>query len=136
MLIKSLLPANKTQVTPISTTSRGDENVRFDMSRRPDDRPPHIRVAEVFSGSGRLSEALRRHGINTAEFDLKMSVAHDMSNYKKVTQLLLEWQNTQVQYLHFAPPCNSFSQARWPKIRCSGFQLALPKLQTLNPETL
>ena len=77
-----------------------------------------VEAAEVFAGSGRLSAAIRSKGIGCKEYDLKKNPKHDFSNQKKMQNILLELEN--FKYVHFAPPCNSFSQARWPKIRCPG----------------
>ena len=76
------------------------------------------RVAEIFSGSGNLSAALREVGLPTVEYDLNISSEHDIYNPRKMEKIrdtILGAPN--IQYVHLAPPCNTFSQARWPKIR-------------------
>ena len=75
-------------------------------------------VAEIFSGSGNLSAALREVGLLTLEYDLNISKEHDMHNPRKMEKIrdtILGAPN--IQYIHLAPPCNTFSMARWPKIR-------------------
>ncbi|OLP20527.1 hypothetical protein AK812_SmicGene48999, partial [Symbiodinium microadriaticum] len=44
-------------------------------------------VAEIFSGSGNLSAALREVGLLTLEYDLNISKEHDMHNPRKMEKI-------------------------------------------------
>ena len=79
-------------------------------------------AAEFFSGSGGLSKALEKVGIRCQEYDLKLNVSHDMSDMARARELLAECVRREVRYVHFAPPCNSFSMARFPKLRLESFK--------------
>jgi hypothetical protein len=72
---------------------------------------------EFFSGSGNLSRALRRRGFGTREIDLKHSVEHDLSSSECSFKLMEEVVSDEADYASFAPPCNTYSNARFPKIR-------------------
>jgi hypothetical protein len=73
------------------------------------------KVMEVFAGSGNLSRSFARHGMQVRKVDLSMGEEFDMSDMGKVEDII----NSAIdcKYVHFAPPCNSFSIARYPKIR-------------------
>ena len=86
-----------------------------------------LRAAEFFAGSCNLTRALRDVGVACESYDLKLSRAHDFFNTDKVQLMLSEVLNHGITYAHFAPPCNSFSMARFPKLRPGNrfkFQLA------------
>ena len=72
---------------------------------------------EVFSGSGNLSAALSKKGFATLEYDLLKDAQHDMTNPKFVNYLKQLPKKVNLKYCHLAPPCNTYSQARYPKIR-------------------
>jgi hypothetical protein len=72
---------------------------------------------EFFSGSGNLSRALRRCGFETREIDLKHSVEHDLASSECSAKLTEEVVSDEADYASFAPPCNTYSNARFPKIR-------------------
>jgi hypothetical protein len=55
---------------------------------------------EIFSGSGTLSKALRLHGM-----------------LKTADAILRQAMEDQTDYVHLSPPCNTYSNARYPKIR-------------------
>ena len=76
-----------------------------------------VGIFEIFAGSGNLSAAFRRHGLMTHEFDLKLSARHDMSKPTSVNNFLQLVQQHNAAYVHMAPPCNTFSRARYPVIR-------------------
>ena len=87
------------------------------MNPMPEPRGGKVCAAEFFAGSARLSSALRAVGVPCASFDLKISTQHDFSNSRKVSSMLQKVRDDNISYAHFAPPCNSFSIARWPKLR-------------------
>ncbi|CAE7383616.1 unnamed protein product, partial [Symbiodinium sp. CCMP2456] len=87
------------------------------------------RVAEIFSGSGNLSKALCDVDLPAIEYDLIKSPEHDMYNtlkMEKIRDTVMGAPN--IQYIHLAPPCNTFSQARWPKIRSKQYPAGLPNV--------
>ena len=76
-----------------------------------------IDVLEVFSGSGNLSHAIRKQHLTTEEVDLEQCSTHDMSSKDFVMSLKQKAVSQKVQYCHLAPPCNTYSQARYPRVR-------------------
>ena len=94
--------------------------------------PRGIHVAEFFAGSGNLGAALARQGFTVAAFDLKISTSHDFTNCDKVQRMVDGALQKDTKYAHFAPPCNSFSIARWPKLRLVEGSYQYVKGQTLR----
>lgn len=74
-------------------------------------------VLEVFSGSGNLSRAIRKQHLTTEEVDLEQCSTHDMSSKAFVLSLKQKAVRQNVKYCHLAPPCNTYSQARYPRVR-------------------
>jgi hypothetical protein len=72
---------------------------------------------EIFSGSGTLSKALRLHGMSAKQYDLLDDDSYDMSQLKTVDAILRQAMEDQTDYVHLSPPCNTYSNARYPKIR-------------------
>ena len=88
----------------------------------PRDNP--LKMAEVFSGCGALADAMSHRGFPTWTVDFKTGgAAHDLSNADTAMSLAKDLGH--YQYIHFAPPCNTFSMARYPKLR-----IGLPKSAT------
>ena len=80
----------------------------------PRDNP--LKMAEVFAGCGALSHAMGHRGFPTWTVDFKIGgEAHDFSNGDTAMKLAKDL--GEFQYIHFAPPCNTFSMARYPKLR-------------------
>ena len=74
----------------------------------------HFLVLEVFAGSMHLSEALRDVGCSAIPIDIKIGgAAHDLSKAATVVAV----KQLCPQYAHLAPCCNTYSSARWPKLR-------------------
>jgi hypothetical protein len=85
------------------------------QAMRVDDKP---RSLEIFSGSGRLSAALSGQGWATDQVELSWGGAeHDMSQEPVVQKLLHGIREQRWRYVHLAPPCNTYSAARYPKLR-------------------
>ena len=80
----------------------------------------NIVVAEVFCGEGVLADACRSIGMTALQFDLLQSPLHDMSKSANVAAMKSDLLNNGVGYCHFAPPCNTYSAARFPKLRLLG----------------
>ena len=73
------------------------------------------RVMEVFAGTGQLSKAMGKQGCVTEMVDLLHGAECDMST-PAVVEHHVQSSDT-LKYAHFAPPCDTYSVARWPKIR-------------------
>lgn len=75
-----------------------------------------LKMAEVFAGCGALSEAMSARGFPTWSIDYAIGGEnHDFSSTP--TALALANDLRKYHYTHFAPPCNTFSMARYPKLR-------------------
>ena len=72
---------------------------------------------EVFSGGATLSRAVMNHGMRVMSWDLRNGSQFDMSQDEAVQDLTHRAVMSGAQYVHFAPPCNTYSPARWPRIR-------------------
>lgn len=72
---------------------------------------------EIFAGQGVLSSELGKVGFMANVVDLKDDPMDDMSQATTISALHSEAIVCNVRYAHFAPPCNTFSPARWPRIR-------------------
>ena len=80
---------------------------------------------EVFAGSGHLSEALRRVGCSVARIDIRIGgAAHDLSKGATVAAV----KALRPQYVHLAPCCNTYSAARYPKLRTKLYPEGKPDL--------
>jgi hypothetical protein len=75
------------------------------------------RCLEVFAGSGNLSKALVDCGLESDTVDIEYSDGHDMSQTSTVDHLCDANDSADYKYAHLAPPCNTYSVARFPKIR-------------------
>ena len=76
------------------------------------------RGVEVFCGSGRLATALARRGVLMDKYDLALGGAqHDLTSNEVVDDLTSKATSSEWDYGHFAPPCNTYSVARYPRIR-------------------
>jgi len=80
---------------------------------------------EVFAGSQNLTKALNSAGIPCLPFDIQLGGdLHDLAKEATVQRLAAD----PVQYAHYAPPCNPYSIARWPKVRSRAWPQGLPDL--------
>lgn len=76
------------------------------------------RGAEVFCGSARLSSALQSFGFVMDKYDLRLGGAeHDLTSDAVVAFFISKAQQRDWDYVHAAPPCNTYSIARFPRIR-------------------
>ena len=86
-----------------------------------------LRTAEVFSGSGKLSKALERQGVHESlQIDLRFNPEHDMSSVVASQNLTQEMFDSGRGYVHVAVPCNTYSPARWPKLRSTTYPDGVP----------
>lgn len=86
---------------------------------------------EVFAGSCHLSQAFAAAGHATFAFDIKLDATHDLHSDQGIKLLMSKVQELEKKfgvrpYLHWAPPCSTYSQARFPKIRSSSKPNGLP----------
>jgi hypothetical protein len=79
-----------------------------------------VSTMEIFSGSANLSKALEKEGFHAGKVDILEKSADDLSDAGLVPLLVDEAVCTNTKYAHLAPPCSSFSSARWPKLRTRG----------------
>ena len=87
---------------------------------------------EVFAGSCHLSDAFSKLGYQTFPIDVKISTQHDLklgSHFVMDVISKLEAKTGLKPYIHFAPPCSTYSQARYPRIRSSACPGGLPASQ-------
>lgn len=82
------------------------------------DTEMNLICGECFAGSMNLTSALCEAGLPTAAFDIRIGgETHDFSKRKNVEKMKEELYG--LEYVHMAPPCNTYSTARWPKLRRS-----------------
>ena len=87
---------------------------------------------EVFSGSQTLSTVFVTAGHPTRTFDIKDNDDEDMHDAQAVDRLLTIVKDMTKKaggrppYVHLAPPCCTYSNARYPKIRSSQHPSGLP----------
>ena len=88
-------------------------------------------MLEIFSGEGNLSRAFAALGALTWTFDFKNNPADDILDCLAQERICFEARRLkQIMggkvYMHFAPPCSTFSQARLPWIRSRAQPHGLP----------
>lgn len=94
---------------------------------------------EVFAGSCHLSQAFCRAGHETWSMDIRLAADHDFSSESGPAQLLLKAKEFRAKhhmhpYIHFAPPCSTYSRARRPAIRSSTHPNGVPAKQLTKHE--
>ena len=94
-----------------------DEGMAAPMPTNNSKSKPAVVVAEVFCGKGVLSRACQSYGLQIQKYDLHLNAAHDMSSIRFAQNMAQNMLLANVVYSHFAPPCNTFSGARYPKLR-------------------
>jgi hypothetical protein len=83
----------------------------------PSDGKAAPKFLEVFSGGGTLTKAFTSMTFDCVAVDIVSNPADDLSSGSCVARLLALAVSRTFQYVHFAPPCNTFSAARFPKLR-------------------
>ncbi|CAK9095039.1 unnamed protein product [Durusdinium trenchii] len=72
-----------------------------------------LKMAEIFSGSGVLAKEMEGLGFSVRLVDYQTGgEAHDISQETIALKIASELVEEKTHYVHFAPPCNTFSQAR------------------------
>lgn len=80
--------------------------------------PPSVNAIEICSGQGNLTRALNDWGFNAVGVDMCLDINHDLLNESFLVSIKNRIASGSVCYVHIAPPCNTYSIARHPKIRC------------------
>jgi len=84
-------------------------------------KPVDYRALEVFAGSKNLSSDLAKHGIATDTIELKDgSAANNFALPGTAASVINKIRAGVYSYVHLAPPCNTFSRARFPAVRPHG----------------
>lgn len=78
-----------------------------------------LKALEVFSGQGSLSQALVQQGVPVEQVELLHGPENDMSNPNVLHRLVVRARRCEWNYVHLAPPCNTYSVARYPRLRWS-----------------
>ena len=91
--------------------------VHTDHPKMPQSLPPSPPTAiELFSGSKHLTSALHMCGINAVGFDIIDDTEFDILNPAFYTRVE-HYMHSGTRYVHFGPPCRTFSQARYLRVR-------------------
>ena len=78
----------------------------------------HIPVfVEIFSGVGRLTSAVQNVGVPGEAFDILDDPSFDMTDEGFLDKIQSYIRSGRLKYIHFGMPCETFSPARWPKLR-------------------
>ena len=117
LLLQAINFQGDEEMTEAPTAAPGVPAAPVPANAQPAQLPNRRAAAEFFAGSKRLSQALQGEGITCQDYDLKDDLQHDMSDIRRAQHMLMECQTRGIRYAHFAPPCNSFSVARFPKLR-------------------
>ena len=74
-------------------------------------RPPsrNVYFADVFSGSGRMSQAVRKRGFKAREFDIEHGPSGDVTNPIVIRNLIQDILAGVVVAVMLSPPCTSFT---------------------------
>lgn len=84
-------------------------------SRATGRRAGQFKTLELFAGEHHLSTELANRGFTAYTMDIL--TGHDLSSQKYVKYLQDDADKNTFDYVHFAPPCNTFSCARFPRLR-------------------
>ena len=109
-----------------------------DEACSPTPRPWHMtsggrKMADIFCGSGGFGAAVARHtGADIAYVDLALDSTHDLLQPRFRRQWAQRIMGYEFFFVHFAPPCSTWSRARAPPLRAAGAKiLGVPGL---NPQ--
>jgi hypothetical protein len=82
------------------------------------------RVLDLYAGSCHLAHKLIDRGFDVVSYDVLIGKSdHDLSSYSLFKRLRDEIAQKKFVYIHAGPPCATFSQARYPKIRSVSLNL-------------
>ena len=81
-------------------------------------RKKQINALEIFAGSGHLTSAINRYtGVKCWSKDIRRCALEDLTRPEEWEMICSAIDTHFLDYIHLAPPCNTYSTARWPKIR-------------------
>ena len=75
---------------------------------------------EIFAGDEGISRSLRGRGLAAKAFDLRQGIAGDLSRRAVVRRIVRLLRSGCCRGVWFAPPCTTFSSARYPPLRSHG----------------
>lgn len=78
---------------------------------------PPCNAIEVCAGVGNLTTALNVTGFKAVGLDMSIDLSHDLLNASFVDSIKRLLGSGVIRYMHIAPPCNTYSVARYPKLR-------------------
>jgi hypothetical protein len=71
---------------------------------------------EMFAGSKRFTQAMLELDMDVVAFEIMDDPTEDILDSGTFDKLST-WLRSGTKFIHFGPPCKTFSIARWPKIR-------------------
>ena len=83
---------------------------------------------EVYSGKGNLSNSFRKRKISMYEVDIINGEEGNMKKRSVVENLQKELVDDVYDFAHVAIPCETYSNARYPKLRSKAFPAGKPNL--------
>ena len=87
-------------------------------------------MMEIFAGSCKLSRACRVQGMHVLSIDFNIGgPEHDMTKKDTMLKIKNVLKELNIRYVHFATPCNTYSQARYPRVRSKEFPSGKPDLK-------
>jgi hypothetical protein len=100
-------------VDSMTDESDGDDNPKVQPEPQGMKAPMCI---EMFAGCKELTKSLTKLGLTTKAFEIEDGDEFNILNKATFAQLR-NWLMSGTRYIHFGPPCKTFSMARWPKVR-------------------
>ena len=95
--------------------------------------PGNVQGVEMCSGlRAPLSQALSDRGVPCFPLDFQKNSLHDLLLAPLDAELRVGVAAGQIRYLHLAVPCNTFSAARFPKVRSKQWPRGVPQLSPKN----
>ena len=76
-----------------------------------------VHAVEVCCGESMLTSELCKRGIPTQGLDVRISPSHDVLRPQLDAEIRAGILRGDIRYMHVAVPCNTFSPARYPKLR-------------------
>lgn len=95
-----------------------------------------VRAVEVCCGAGELCAALNQRGVAAQGLDVSISPDHDLLGPELDREIRAGVVSGALKYLHFAIPCNTFSPARFPKLRTVRFPRGLANVKEKDRRVL
>ena len=87
-----------------------------------------VRALEVCSGESKLTSELCRRGVQAQGLDVRISLSHDVLLPQLGAEIRAGIVRGDIRYVHIAVPCNTFSPARYPKLRSTEYPRGLEEV--------